>query len=305
MSNVLKENIALRMQPTWTVYNQYPSAAVISEKNLQADSSQYEDYSFTGNLEEILEQEETELNKGSAAKGAKVAGSQDTYYHGRFVTTTRTRLEGDIWQLQVRIQPLIWVNPEEEVVTPEEIKEQKEKMGDVDGPQVTYSTTALQQSILFHEAYEEFNAIQLGAIKRYMTGTSPGTLVPNISAEGAQPGPNEPSIPFKQWLQNLGGNTEKAAEFALKHPVYYVPSTSVTLSYFEASPETKTDEVGTVVESIPTNPEMTAKAGYQIRFMGSSSTKVKGGWKITKNYVIGDFESQSPAWYIPPSASEK
>lgn len=301
MSNVLKENIALRMQPTWTVYNQSPNNAIISEKNLQADSSQYEDYSFTGNLEEILEQEATELGKGNSKKGGKVPNSTDTYFHGTFVTTTRTRLEGDIWQLQVRIQPLLWANPEEEKLTPEQIKEQKEKMGEKENPNTeNISVTAVQQSILFHPAYREFNAVQLGAIKRYMTGTSPGTLVPDMPSEG-DPGPNEPSIPFKHWLINLGGNTAKAAEFALKHPTYYVANVSITLGYFSETDVAETRKVGEIVTSVPTSPPITAIPGYQIRFMGCNQTKVKGGYKVTESYVIGDFQQQSPSWYQAPN----
>lgn len=304
MSNVLKNNITLRQQPNWVIYNQSPNAAVISEKSLQVDSSEYEDYTFTGNLDEIIAQESSELSKGNSNRGGLVSGTTDTYYHGRFVTTTRTRLEGDIWQLQVRVQRLFWRNPEEQTATPQEIQQQKEKMGDEESPGATFSTSAIQQSILFHPAYKEFNAVQLGAIKRYMTGVSPGTLVPNVSADGTSPGPNEPSVTMKQWLENLGGNTALAAEFALKNPVYYVPSTSVTLTYFKESPSTKNNNVGEIVNEIPSNPKLTVKPGYQIRFMGSSSAKTKGGYRITENYVIGDFESQSPAWYTPPTTGK-
>ena len=321
MSKVLKENIALRQQPAWTIVRQTPNANVITEKECSTDQTEYEEYSFTGNLEEILEQEEIELDKGYINLGAKrlVDGTEDTYYVGREVICTRTRLSGDIWELKVRINNIIWVDNEE--ISDEQAAQNEAQFGSKKEPRtMSVSTTALQQSILFREDYKKVSATQLGIIKKYMSGATDWTIVPSqINKTGAN---------GKQQLQNIllkaladkegltGGSSNDKIAYAVKYPQYYVPSINIQVSYWKrTAPQELPDEPeeGEEEEKEPFDPEnpqdaddahvgepcappkgfkLPKNTSYICVFMGRSYSKSASGkgYLIQENYSIGQYD---------------
>lgn len=54
-------SISLEKQPTWTIYKESPTAETLSARNLVIDSSEYEEYSYTGKQSEIVAQKNREL----------------------------------------------------------------------------------------------------------------------------------------------------------------------------------------------------------------------------------------------------
>lgn len=60
-------SISLEKQPTWTIYNESPSAETLSARNLVVDNSWYEEYSYTGKQAEIEAQKNRELNAADSS----------------------------------------------------------------------------------------------------------------------------------------------------------------------------------------------------------------------------------------------
>lgn len=319
MSNVLKENIALRKQPTWTVVKQSPNANVITEKECTVDQTEYEEYSFTGNLTEILAQEETELDKGFLNLNAKirVEGTEDTYYVGKECVCTRTRLNGDIWELRVRINNILWIDSEE--ISENQAAQNEASFGSQREPRtMSVSTTVLQQSILFRPDYKKLNAVQLGIIKKYMGGASDWTPVPY---KGSTTGANGKSHLQNTLLKDLadkeglsGGSTHPQVAYAVKHPTYYVPAINIQVSYWKrtAPQDVPKDEEEDDEPFDPENPTPADKASvgepcappkgfklpkgtsYICVFMGRSYNKSASGkgYLIQENYSIGQYDPE-------------
>lgn len=323
MSNVLKENIALRKQPSWVVVNQKPHPNVLTEKNCSSDQTEYEEYSFTGNLDEIIEQEAVELDKGylNVADKSLVPGTEDTFYVGKEVVCTRTRLNGDIWELKVRVQKIIWVDEEE--ISENQATANESQFGSEKEPRVmSVSSTAIQQSILFRSDFKGLTAQQRAIIKKYMNGATDATRVPYAStlaggnAGGTTGGTTQTGPGGKAALSNrllideatdaglAGGINNPYVAAALKTPVYYVPNINIQLSYWKgakpssgvddgvgapsagggnssALPEASKAKVGELCEP-PKGFELDPKSGYVCLFMGRSYSKSASG----KGYLI-------------------
>jgi hypothetical protein len=323
MSNVLKENIALRKQPSWVVVNQKPHPNVLTEKKCSSDQTEYEEYSFTGNLDEIIEQEAIELDKAylNVANKSLVPGTEDTFYVGKEVVCTRTRLNGDIWELKVRVQKIIWVDEEE--ISGNQAAANEAQFGSEKEPRImSVSSTAIQQSILFRSDFKALSAKQLAIIKKYMNGATDATRVPYASTlsggttGGTTGGANQTGPGGKVALSNrlliddatdaglAGGINNPYVATALKTPVYYVPNINIQLSYWKgtkpssgvddgvgapsagggnssALPEASKAKVGELCEP-PKGFELDSKSGYVCLFMGRSYSKSASG----KGYLI-------------------
>ena len=158
MSEELKTiqyNITLQQQPTLTSVSVNPSQEWLTDNKYSVKGSEYEEWSYTGSEKEIKEQQEAELAEGN---------------NQAQITTTITRLNGNLWQLQVRKAPLIKSEAE---ATPEE-----QEHGSKDNPkQLSVSITAIQESVLNHPKYANLTPEQRGAIKAYMNGASAGQKV--------------------------------------------------------------------------------------------------------------------------------
>ena len=102
--NTIKYNIKLQEQPSYTITKVSPSQEWLTDNHYTVNSSEYEEVTFTGTEEQVREQREAVI---------KASGEHQ-------VTTTLTRLNGNLWQLQVRKSPLIRQTEQEQEATPEE-----------------------------------------------------------------------------------------------------------------------------------------------------------------------------------------
>ena len=255
MSGTIDYSISLEKQPTWVVYKEKPSSRYLGTIDYEVDPSEYEEYSFTGTKAEIDAKFTSELSAGGT---------------GRQVQCTKTRLNGDLWNLKVRRNAVR--KKEDEEVTEEQQSAQENKWGSELAPrQTSVSITALQQSILNHKRFESYPPDNLAAVKMYMNGASPGEKV------GTSRGVMR--------LDEIMHLTDEDVQFAIKNPTYYVPSMSITYSYWSASK--KTDMEGIGQKKNP--PGIKVPKGYTSVFMGLSSSPLEKGYKIEENYIIGQF----------------
>lgn len=283
MSNVLKTNVKIRQSVDYVTVKQSPIATVLSKKGISVDSSSYQEYSFTGALSEILSKEEIELNKGIIQKGGLVSGTNNIYWAGQQISTTRSRLEGDIYELKVRVQNLVWEDTEDP--DEEDVQTGENMYGSAKEPRTaTVSVTAAQQSILFSPPYKNLDKKQLGCIKMWMNGSSPYTPVPFYSAGGGLK-----NITLEKYTSDLGV-PQDLIDKACKKPVYYVPNVNITIRYWKSTPISGVGEVGSV--KTPPGDFKIAK-GYTSIFMGATSSKSASGrgYVIEETYSIGQYDS--------------
>mgnify|MGYP003501077969 CR=1 FL=1 len=90
---VIHENISLEQQPTIVKFSVTPSLTYINENHLQATGN-YETYSYTGTKEQIDAKHNEIYNAHVSSKSEKCS-------------LTRTRLNGQVWKLDVRLEDLV------------------------------------------------------------------------------------------------------------------------------------------------------------------------------------------------------
>ena len=254
--SVLKYSISLEEQPGKIIYKENPSTRYLGTIDYEVDASEYEEYSFTGNKDEIDARFSSELGAGGRSWQ---------------VQATKSRLNGSLWELKIR-KNKIRKKEDDEEITEEQQQAGESKWGSELAPrQTSVSITALQQSILNHKRFENYPPDNLAAVKMYMNGASPGEKV------GTSRGVLR--------LDEIMHITDEDVQFAIKNPTYYVPSMSVTYSYWSASK--KTDMEGIGQEKNP--PGVSVPEGYTSVFMGLSSSPLEKGYKIEENYIIGQF----------------
>lgn len=280
--SIIRHNINLQEQVSRTYTRTAPKTDNFNKYNASVDGSEYEEYSFTGTKEQIDEQEEIELNNASFSPVSYSVTEQKIVECGKSVTTSKTRSEGDLWTLQVKVQKIIQtLTPEGESEATATAEEQEKKFGKKEHPKiVNTSVTAIQQSILFTEPYKSMDAKKLGAIKQYMSGASEFSVVPigMDSAGNPQNGFLKDICPMSQEVLN-----------AMKTPVYYVPTVTVTVSYWSQTPVSSIGNVGQ--EQAPSGGNFQLSPGYSSVFMGASSSPVEGGgYQIQETYTIGQFD---------------
>lgn len=258
MSN-LNYSVTLEEQVTRTYFKENPSAYYLSTIDYEVDASEYEEYSFTGNKTEIDAQFETELARGG------------TRWQ---VQATKTRTAGNLWELKIRKNSVRKKENEEEP-TPEQQAAGESKWGSEQAPrQTSVSITAVSQSILLHKKFETYSGDKLAAIKMYMNGASSGEKV------GTSKGVMR--------LSDIIPIDDDAVKLAIKNPTYYVPSMSVTYSYWSASKKTDMSKIGT--EKNP--PGVTPPEDYKSIFMGQNSSPLEKGYRVEETYVIGQFNEE-------------
>jgi hypothetical protein len=258
--SVIKYSISLEEQPGKTIYKENPSSYYLGTIDYEVDSSEYEEYSFTGNKNEIDSRFTTELGAGGA---------------NWQVQATKTRLNGNLWELKIRKNKIHKKDNNENDITNEQKNAQEAKWGSELAPrQTSVSITALQQSILNHKRFESYPPENLAAVKMYMNGASPGEKVGTSSGVLR--------------LDELMHITDKDVQFAIKNPTYYVPSMSVTYSYWSASKKTDMSDIGE--QKNP--PGIKPPKGYTSVFMGINSSPLEKGYKIEETYIIGKFNKE-------------
>ena len=279
MANILKHNINLKSQVNHVFSKTLPESKSFIGYSVSVDNSEYEEYSFSGTKEQIDAQEEAEL---SAATFTPVSGNSDEEKQvivGKSVTTTKTRIEGGIWTLSVRISNLI---QNLSATENEEIEKQEKKFGSKEHPKiVNTSVTAIQQSILFKEPYKNWAPEELGALKQYINGASPLTRIPK--------GLDSSGNPQNAFLSDILDYNKPEVAQAIKTPVYYVPSVNITVSYWSKTPISNIGSIGQ--QQNPSAGNFQIAAGYASVFMGASSSPADGGgYQIQESYSIGQYD---------------
>lgn len=260
----IKHNIKLSEQPNYTIVKVSPSQEWLTENKYNTDGSEYEDQTYTGDKQQITAKRDEELSKAS---------------NKQQVTTTMSRLNGGLWQLQVRKTPLKKQTDSgsgggegEGDITPEE-----SEWGSQTNPrQVSISITAIQESVLNHSKYANLSPEQRGAIKAYMNGAMEGQKIADKDGKAMR-------------LGQIIAMSDSLVQLALKCPSYYVPSIAVTLQYYSSSPVTDISGIGEEKNAPGFNklPE-----GYKSLFMGCSSSPQGNGYIIQESYTIGKFNTE-------------
>ena len=256
MSGTVKYSISLEKQPTWVKYKELPSPKYLESVDYEVDSTEYEEYSFTGNLSEIEAQRSREL--GAAGKTLQVQA-------------TMTRLNGNLWELKIRKNAC---RKKETEVDEEQQEALEMHYGSITNPkQTSINITAIQESILNHPKFTDIPKHNLGAIKMYMNGALPGEKIQTEDGTYI--------------LNDLMHLDDDLVQFAIKNPTYYVPSMTVTYQYWSSSKDT--DMSGIAKPKNP--PGVEVPEGYTSLYMGSSSSPVSGGngYTIQESYTIGKF----------------
>lgn len=285
MSNILKHNINLKSQVNHVFSKTAPDSKSFMGYSVSVDGSEYEEYSFSGTKAQIDEQEEIELSKAAFTPYSGSGTEEKQIIAGKSVTTTKTRIEGSIWTLSVRISNIIQtlnVNSESE-----QKEKQEKKFGSKTHPKiVNTNVTAIQQSILFKEPYKSWTPEELGALKQYINGASPLTRIPKgIDSSGnAQ----------NAFLNDILDYSKPEVAKAIKTPVYYVPSVNISISYWSETPVSNMGNIGQ--QQNPSAGNFQIAAGYISVFMGASSSPADGGgYQIQETYSIGQYDPDSLA----------
>ena len=259
MSGTIDYSISLEKQPTWVVYKENPSSRYLGMIDYEVDPSEYEEYSFTGTKAEIDAKFSSELSAGGT---------------GRQVQCTKTRLNGDLWNLKVR-RNAVRKKEDDEEVTEEQQQAQENKWGSELAPrQTAVNISAIQQSILNHSKYDQVPADNLAAIKMYMNGSGGGEKI------GTSQGVLR--------LDDLMHIDDDLVQFAIKNPTYYVPSMTVTYSYWSRSKKTDLSSVAKPKDP----PGVSVPEGYTSLSMGVSSSPLEKGYRVEETYLIGKFNTE-------------
>lgn len=259
----LNYNITLQEQPTHTITKVSPSQKWLTDNKYSVDGSEYEELTYTGTEEQITTKRDEELSKG---------GDQQQ------VTTTMTRLNGNLWQLQVRLTPIRKQSEQEGEGEEEEVTPEEQEHGSKDNPkQVSISITAIQESILNHSKFASLSAQQRGAIKAYMNGALDGQKVADNDGKAIRLGQIMPMH-------------DDLVQLALKCPTYFVPSIAVTLQYYSSSPVTEVEGIGQ--EKAAPGGFSKLPEGYKSIFMGCTSSPQGKGYIVQESYTIGKFNPE-------------
>lgn len=278
MANILKHNITLKRQVNHVFSKTLPESKSFLGYSVSVDNSDSEEYSFSGTKEQIDAQEEAEL---AAATFTPVSGNSEEEKQvivGKSVTTTKTRIEGSIWVLNVKISNIIQTISATEA---EKKDKQEKKFGSKTNPKiVNTNVSAIQQSILFKEPYKNWSPEELGALKQYINGASPLTRIPK--------GLDSSGNPKNAFLSDILDYNKPEVAQAIKTPVYYVPSVNITISYWSETPVSNMGNIGQ--QQNPSAGNFQIAPGYISVFMGASSSPADGGgYQIQETYSIGQY----------------
>lgn len=265
-------SISLEKQHTWTIYQEAPSSALLEKYQIVADNSWYEEYSYTGSRAEVEAQKAIEL----ASASSNFSKDMSLNWSGLQVQTSMTRLQGELWELKVRKNLLKTRNGEDD--THADADAMAAEFGDEENPKtLSVAISAIQESILNHEIFEDYTAEQLGALKMYMNGATGGEKITNKEGKSIT-------------LKTIISPDSNDVKFVIKNPTYYVPSISITYSYWSFSRDDSTKEIGKPTTDIPGG--FNPPAGYTALFMGRASTKEGSGYKVEETYLIGKFNKE-------------
>ena len=266
----IHESVELEEQPTIVKFNSYPSTTYINEHHLQSTGN-YEQFSYTGNKEQIDA-------KFQELKGDYIANV------GYKVSLTRTRLNGYVWKLDVKIDELEVKDPDAEVSAEDE-KSLSQKYGTKGSPKLKSVEISTQdENILLHDKYKGVPPINLGVIKMYQDGALEGDLIP----DPADPSKSYTCGHWMHWSDDL-------VQMALKYKTYKVPNIVLTFTYFSKQKPEIDMEIPKFFKSGDTFcGGYKAPEGWQAMFggRGSERTEEKKGFVVTETYSIGKYPTE-------------
>lgn len=265
-------SISLEKQHTWTIYQEAPASSLLEKYQITTDNSWYEEYSYTGLRTEIEAQKAAELASASSSFSSDMPLS----WSGLQVQTTMTRLQGELWELKVRRNPLKVTNGEDD--THSDADAMTAEFGDAENPKtLSVAISAIQESILNHDIFDDYTPDQIGALKMYMNGATGGEKITNKEGKSIM-------------LKSIISPDSNEVKFVIKNPTYYVPSISITYSYWSFSRDDSTKEIGKPATDIPGG--FKPPTGYTALFMGRASSKEGSGYKVEETYLIGKFNKE-------------
>lgn len=270
--NTIHQSIALERQPTWTLVRVSPDADYIADNNWNSTGN-YESYSYTGNEAQIIEQENLEHAQSTSSLSR--------------ITTTRTRLNGEIWQLEVK-------KDNYEIETEEQTGAETEKFEGIYGSAGSkklknVSISTLTQDILLNPRYKDEDNLTLSIIRMYQNGATAKDEIPDpTSGSGAGDTGEIKSIP----IGNIVPYDDPLVTFAIKYKTYLVPNISLTFGWFSRQkPEIDLEIPKFITGSID---GLKIPTGWQAMYCGRSynavieKNRVKG-YEIEENYTIGQY----------------
>lgn len=294
MKKSIHDNISLEQQPQIVLFTQIPNNQEFSNNMLET-TGDYEQYIYTGNKEQI------------DAKYQELVDSYSTDGTKR-ITLTRTRKEGYLWELSVKLEQLLAKAKEEEPDepdtpsdpedpdTPEEPEEEEEeeeitpaeeeflegKYGSAGKLRLQSVSVALQsQDIFFHDRYKDLDSRTLGAIRMYMNGSTETDIIPD---------PNDPSQTII--LKDIIPGDNDLVKLALKYKTYNVPNITLTFTRFSKTRPAINTNIPTFSEGSING--ITIPKGWQAMYSGggASLTNEGKGYTITDTYTIGKFPTE-------------
>lgn len=264
----IHESVDLEQQPTIVKFNTYPSTTYINEHHLNSTGN-YEQFSYTGNQEQI---------------DAKFEELRDIYSNNTTykASLTRTRLNGYVWKLDVKIDELEVKDIDDENISAEDEKSLSEKYGTKGNPRLKSVEISLtEQDILLHDKYKNVPPINLGVIRMYQDGALESDLIP----DPADPSKSYTCGHWMHWSDDL-------VQMALKYKNYKVPNIVLTYTYFSTQKPVLDTEMPKFYKSGEAfAPGYAAPEGWQAMFggRGSERTEEKKGFVVTETFSIGKY----------------
>lgn len=265
--NTIHQSIALERQPTWTIVRVSPDADYIADNNWKSTGN-YETYSYTGNEAQIITQENLEHAQAISSLNR--------------ITTTRTRLNGKIWQLEVK-------KDNHEIETEEQTSAETEKFEGIYGSASNkklknVSISTLTQDILLNPRYKDCSNLELSIIRMYQNGSTGNDEIPEPNPQGTE----IKSVP----ISNYVAYDDPLVTLALKYKTYLVPNISLTFGWFSRQRPTIDLEIPKFITGSIDG--LRIPVGWQAMYCGRTynavieNNRIKG-YEIEENYTIGQY----------------
>lgn len=268
----IHESVELELQPTITKFTVIPSQQYINENHLVATGN-YEQRSYTGNKTQIDTKYNELYNNYSSSTDYKCS-------------LTRTRMNGEVWKLDVRIDELETQQDNPENISAELEQSLFRKYGTKANPKLkSVNVSTQEQDILLHPMYDALGeegeelSINLGVIRLYQEGALESDMIPN---------PNDPSQAYE--CGQFMAWDDPLVQTALKYKSYLVPNITITYTYFSRQrPTVDLNIPQFVIGSLPGG--LNIPTGWQAMFCGRGSelTDEKKGYVVTETYTIGKY----------------
>lgn len=269
MGKTIHKSISLEEQPRITKFKVVPSMNYLKD-NYLVTTGDYEQYSYTGN--------QTQVDAKYSSLVSQYNGSMS-----KKATLTRTRMNGNIWQLDVKIEDLIKQDPEQQAenMSSEQEASMGRKYGTKSNPRLkSVSVSTNQEDIFCHPKFDNVPIVNLSVIRMYQNGATENDLIPD---------PNDPTKFAK--CGDYMHLSDDLCQMAIKYKTYLVPNISVTYTYFSKQQPAIDTEIPTFSSNLD---GLKVPEGWQAMYCGggSEATEEDKGFVVTQNYLIGKFPTE-------------